>query len=65
MDFTEDVDKALKICRVEKMMRESVFKSDYTKRKMKELEMDFVMGLLRNYKKTLTGMTGNLFSEGD
>ncbi len=65
MDYTEDADRALSICRTEKTMRENVFRNDYNKRKMKVAEMDFVIGLLRNYKRTLPSRTGNLFSEGD
>lgn len=55
------MDRALKICRAEKAMRENVFRNDYTKKNLKVAEMEFVMKLLRNYKKTLTDMTGSLF----
>ena len=62
MFYTEDVDRALKICRTEKAMRESVFRNDYNKKQLKVAEMEFVMDLLRNYKKTLSSRTGDLFS---
>lgn len=46
-------------------MRENVFKNDWNKKRLKVVEMDFVIRLIRNYKKTLPSRTGNLFSEGE
>ena len=61
MDYKEDADRAVAICKAELKMREEVFKRNHLQKQKKVAEMDFIINLLRNYKKTLKGRTGNLF----
>lgn len=61
MIYQEDVEKAIAICRAEKLMRENVFKNDHRQKSVKVAQMEYVLTLLKNYKETLQSRTGNLF----
>ena len=61
IDYQEDIQKAILICKAEKLMRETVFKHDFRQKQVKTEQMDYCIKLLQNYKKTLESRTGNLF----